>query len=174
MIKDLKRVVAGLPSMLEDGAPWESLGVRYEKPAVERLWRQVGDLRVSLHRIQPCEAGEAFFHPHPWPSAMLVVSGGYETGVGYGAGVEPPPVAQTFWLPPGTCYEMVDRDAWHYVRPLGGTSLSVMVSGVPWNREMPKVPGEPPQPLSESARYMMLDAFRAQFRGGLRSALLHV
>jgi hypothetical protein len=53
--------------------------VNYHHPRVERLWTQVGDSRLMLHVIHPCNSSEALYHPYPWPSAMHVLSGRYET-----------------------------------------------------------------------------------------------
>lgn len=131
---------------------WSTLDVDYEPPRVERLWRQVDDtVRVYLHRIHPCET--ALFHPHPWPSAVHVLSGSYEMAIGYGAGEVEPPKGATAIFEAGSRYEMVDWDCWHSVRPLGGPSLSVMVTDTPWKRWSPKAPGKlkglPPETRSE-------------------------
>lgn len=124
-----------LPTLLLDSSLWNTLDVDYEPPRVERLWTQHGEDRIYLHRIHACE--KALFHPHPWPSAIRLVLGGYEMGVGYGKGEETPPEAATMILHQGSSYEMVDEDGWHYVRPLRGTSLSVMITGKPWSRPSP-------------------------------------
>lgn len=73
---------------------------------------------------------------------MRVLSGIYEMEIGYGKGLERPPVAckmQTL-IAPGTAastfeYEMTDPDGWHSVRPLTSVCHSVMLSGKPWGRE---------------------------------------
>jgi hypothetical protein len=57
--------------------------------------------------------------------------------VGYGKGEALPPVAALMIARGDFRYEMTDPDAWHYVRPLGGTTLSVMVTGQPWDRPAP-------------------------------------
>jgi len=128
-------------NLLDDPDGWNSLDVDYEPPRVERLWRPFqGDYRLYLHRIYPCE--KALFHPHPWPSAVKIMTGSYEMGVGYREpnkllvgeddGSEPPPVATTIILTKGSTYEMINPHGWHWVRPLGGTSYSIMVTGRPW------------------------------------------
>ena len=137
MLERLFAIEQELPRLIRERDQWQSLFVNYHEPFVERLWRNVGDARVYLHRIHPCAPGEALLHPHPWPSAMRILSGTYEMGVGYGEGMQAPPLATTLLLPTGTAYEMVEPHGWHYVRPLGVPSLSLMVTGKPWNRTAP-------------------------------------
>lgn len=147
-----------LPQLLADASGWNSLLVDYHAPIVERVWRQWDACRISLHCIHPCDAGEALYHPHPWPAAMRICSGQYEMAVGYGEGDDPPPVASTLVLEAGSCYEMINLDGWHAVRPLAHPVLSVMVSGAPWDRECPKST-EPLVPLSQQRVQQMLHEF---------------
>lgn len=125
-----------LPELLDqrDIDIWQSLYVDYEKPFVERLWRQLGPIRINLHKIHSCIAAEALFHPHPWPSAVHVLSGEYETGIGVSVGQEKPGVVFREFVSREFKYEMPSENAWHYVRPVGGSSCSVMVTGEPWKR----------------------------------------
>lgn len=137
MLDKLSEAIAALPRLLRDPDEWNSLKVDYEYPNVDRVWRQLDDNhRVLLHKIYPCEEGEALLHPHPWPSAVAVMSSGlgrkccYETGVGYGDPLgDPPPIAAKFTLTGGTSYEMVDPNGWHYVRPTERHIYTVMVIG---------------------------------------------
>lgn len=134
----LYAVEHALPYLLTNESLWHSLYVDYAKPYVERVYTNWNGLRINLHRIKACESQEALFHPHPWPSAMRIVEGSYEMGVGYSSTDEIPPAAATVVLPAGAAYEMVHPDGWHYVHPLSNHSLTVMVSGEPWNRSSPK------------------------------------
>jgi hypothetical protein len=127
-----------LPDLLATPAGWRSLKVDYHPPFVDRVWREWRGHRLQLHRIHPCAPGDALFHPHPWPSAMRIHAGTYEMGVGWGAGESPPPIAARLIASGPMEYEMVDPDAWHYVRPIGGVAMSVMVSGAPWARWSPR------------------------------------
>lgn len=61
-------------------------------------------------------------------------------GVGYGEGITPPEEACRLRLSAGSCYEMSNKNGWHYVKPLETCSLSIMLSGDPWDREMPIEP----------------------------------
>jgi hypothetical protein len=137
MLDILNAAEADLPRLLASPSAWQSLKIDYHPPFVDRLWCAWGAYRLYLHRIHPCTPAEALFHPHPWPSAMRVHSGTYELGLGYGAGETPPPIAARMIAGGPLAYEMTDPDAWHYVRPIGGVAITVMVSGTPWARSTP-------------------------------------
>jgi len=164
----LEKVEEQLPVLLDDVAEWQTLDVDYEPPRVERVWRQVGDLRVCLHRIHPCD--KALMHPHPWPSAMRVVQGSYVMVLGDGgvdglAGIQGYHKVATVVLSAGSTYEMVDVHGWHSVRPLWGVAYSLMIMG-------PKYPeqafdhkefgqGRTFKGLPDEARDEIMDVFRA-------------
>jgi len=161
LLTALHEIESKLPALLTTPAVWSTLDVNYEPPHVERLWLQYDEeYRVYLHRIHPCT--EALYHPHPWPSAIHIISGVYEMGVGYGVGNSEPPTATTLVLREGAEYEMIDRDGWHNVRPLS-TVYSVMVTGKPWNRWSPS-PTMKLGPLTPQVRNDLLAEFRFFFR----------
>lgn len=137
MLSVLAEVERHLPELLSEREAWSSLDVDYHPPRVERLYRAWGDYRINLHCIHPCEEGAALFHPHPWPSAMWVISGCYEMAIGLGPGEQPPPVAARLIAVAPMRYEMTHEDGWHWVRPIGGLVWTLMVSGRPWNRRGP-------------------------------------
>jgi hypothetical protein len=161
MLEILAAIEKELPRLLLDEAAWSSVFIDYHPPTVERLWTSWRDCRVSLHRIYPCGPGEALFHPHPWPSAMHILAGEYEMAVGYGKGNEAPPVAARMIAQGDFRYEMTDPDAWHYVRPLGGVTLSVMVTGKPWDRAAPR--SKPLVPLTQEQRRELFRLFRRHY-----------
>ena len=167
MLAVLAEVEDVLPALLQDERLWQSLYVDYHPPTVERLWAAWGDYRVSLHRIHPCEREQALFHPHPWPSAMRVLEGDYEMAVGFGAGSETPPVAALMIVRGDFRYEMTHPDSWHYVRPLGRPTLSVMVTGKPWARDAPKS-SRPLLPLRSEQVAELLRLFRERYPGDAR------
>ena len=138
MLDVLARLEQALPAMLRDESIWHSLYVDYHPPTVERLWTPWRAYRAFLHRIHPCARQQALFHPHPWPSAMRVLEGEYEMAVGFGPGMDEPPVAALMVSRGDFRYEMTHPDSWHYVRPLGRPTLSLMVTGKPWDREAPR------------------------------------
>lgn len=140
---------------------WQSLKVRYETPHVDRAWVQVGENRLNLHRIYPCE--KPLLHPHPWPSAVYIVKGRYEMAVGYASPSyqRPPPVAAKMILNVGSSYEMVHPSGWHSVRPQIECSLSVMLTGKPWGDAKVKHPGKGlvHEPLSPEELARLLSEF---------------
>jgi hypothetical protein len=160
MLNLLHEAEAELPTLLSE--PWQSLQVDYHAPFVDRLWREWRGHRLSLHRIHPCEANDALFHPHPWPSAMRVLEGTYEMGVGWGRGETTPPIAARIIASGRMEYEMTDPDAWHYVRPLGSPAMTVMLSGAPWTRWSPRS-DKPLHPLPPAEVEQMLAYFRAAY-----------
>jgi len=159
MLDILSQVEQDLPALLQDESAWQSLYVDYHPPTVERLWIPWREYRVNLHRIYPCERAQALFHPHPWPSAMHILAGEYEMAVGFGTGITAPPIAALLITRQDFRYEMTHPDSWHYVRPLSEPTLSVMVTGLPWGREAPKV-GKPLHPLRAEQRAELLQLFQ--------------
>jgi hypothetical protein len=162
MLDVLERLERELPILLLDADGWTGLFIDYHPPTVERLWRQWNEYRISLHRIHPCPAGTALFHPHPWPSAMRILAGDYEMAVGYGKGEETPPIAARMIASGDFAYEMTDPDAWHYVRPIGGPSWSIMVTGKPWDRPAPRA-NKPLSELPAQQREEILEFFRRRY-----------
>ena len=162
MLDVLAQLEESLPAMLGDEGLWHSLYVDYHPPIVERLWAHWRDYRVFLHRIHPCAREQALFHPHPWPSAMRVLEGEYEMAVGFGAGMDEPPIAALMVSRGDFRYEMTHPDSWHYVRPLGAPTLSVMVTGKPWDRESPKS-GKALRPLRAEQVVELLGLFRGWY-----------
>lgn len=154
---------------------WSTLDVDYEEPRVERLWlpfdpdRRLlgeGDHRLYGHRIHPCrsEAGQAprraLRHRHSWPSAVRVLSGSYRMDTGSDFDDETwASVGATVELHAGSRYEMTEPGAWHSVEPIGGPSLSLMVSGPPWEAKGPS-PSRSMSPLPDAARREILDLLR--------------
>jgi hypothetical protein len=162
MLNELKELEARLPELLAQPGIWNSLLIDYYPPKVERLWTQLGEQRLMLHVIHPCAQDEALWHPHPWPSAIKILSGRYEMGCGYGRGIKTPPTSHTLILAAGSSYEMLHRDGWHYVRPLDAPSHSLMLIGKPWKRKraMPSAPDSPLNPLQIARAAAILAEFR--------------
>lgn len=176
MLTDLHAALAGLSPLLDwDG--WHSLHVTYHPPIVERLWRPYGAHRLFLHRIHPCAPGEALLHPHPWPSAVSIVSGRYEMVVAATSsryslvgGKYVPEAGSALTqmiLTVGSEYEMVNPSGWHSVRPLEDPSLSVMLVGRPYDVAWPTSnfpkPEEAQGPLSPELQAALLRDFKEHF-----------
>ncbi len=154
-----------------DNIAWNSLNIDYHPPKVERLWAQIGSMRLMVHRIHPVQATEAkdaLFHPHPWPSAVFIISGSYEMGIGYGAASETPPLAAKVLLSPGSSYEMTDKNSWHYVSPRVNSSISLMLIDSPWDKPHPfYTEGEKVRlnPLTEGARQKVIEELKLGLEG---------
>ncbi len=160
MLPTLEQAERELPALLLHVPEWESLLIADEKPNVERVWMPYGDGRLCLHVIHPCYASEPLYHPHPWPSAMRICRGWYETAYGHGPSDGPaPPKGNAKVIGNGEKYEMVDPTAWHYVRPLGEKVLSVMVTGRPWNAPGNRK-GRSLAPLPLYRKVEIIDAFK--------------
>lgn len=159
MLKILYKVEKILPKLLENDDNWNSIYVNYHHPFVERLWMQYGTYRIYLHRIYPCKKRDALFHPHPWPSAMRIYDGKYEMAIGFGTGDKTPPISAVLLMTAGSEYEMTDPNCWHYVRPIGKPTMSLMVTGKPWNRLSPKSKKQL-KPLPDSQKKEIIEFFR--------------
>ena len=125
-------------SNLADKETWSSKQIRYQFPHVDRLTIPWGEFRISLHYIHPCERDKCFIHTHPWPSAIRVLSGEYETGFSYSLhGLNGDYSSGIKVLgSSGFSYEMMDRYSSHYVwTPTG--SYSLMLMGPKWENPIP-------------------------------------
>lgn len=164
MLDVLAEVERALPQLLvpEENDRWFDVDVDYEPPRVERVWRQYREWRVYLHCIHPCDVTQALFHPHPWPSAMLILSGSYSMLLGYGKGSTAPPVRHKVILSAGSRYEMTDKDEWHCAAPFDGCAMTLMVTGAPWERWSPR-PQKLLNRLEESRRERILCFFRGRY-----------
>ena len=132
MLKRLAEVMRILPSLLNDKSKWDSLIINRRKPYTYRVHTQLDDVRVCLHKFERCDEHESFFHPHPWPGAFIVLSGGYRMGVGYSQSrIEKPDHVMNINLTKWCSYEITEAMTWHSVIPHGLT-YSVMVNGPPW------------------------------------------
>ncbi|MDP3770633.1 MAG: hypothetical protein Q8R40_06955 [bacterium] len=165
MLTILREVEIMLPRLLANANDWNSVFVDYHLPFVERVWRQWGEYRIMLHQIYPCAPEEALWHPHPWPSAMKIESGRYEMGIGFRSDSIPAHAGKHI-LAEGDTYEMVHPDGWHYVCPLDGPSMSLMVTGKPWNRVQPVTLAKTLRPLSEAQKARILSFFCARYVHG--------
>ncbi len=150
MIDKLKEILEELPQLLMDNEV-HTMYIDYHKPFVSRIWFQHGDMRVFIHKIEPCDdSAEALFHPHKWDSAMYICSGKYEMGVGRSKTKKTPSVIDCkLILPKGTFYEMTDKDSWHYVNPIDDACYTIMVTGRLNGRIMPIEPNKEFRTLSQ-------------------------
>ena len=163
MIEKLKQIEDKLLlELLSKEENWKTLLIDYHPPLVERLWTQIGNYRIYLHFIHECEQKDALFHPHPWPSAIHVIHGAYEMGIGFGE-TEPEKMCTIFVPNGGMYYDMTHIDGWHYVRPVKSVCSTVMLTGEPWGRESPKS-DYPMKSIEMNRKLIILEYFSNYFR----------
>lgn len=169
MIDLLKEIEKNqIVDLLTNGS-WKSLNVDYHPPFVERVWIQLGENRLSLHVIHPCEEGESLWHPHPWKTSFRVFSKGgiYEQGIG-SSFIDPLLSSTHVFTPlmkmevPGDMYyEMTHSDCAHYVRPIDEQVYTIMLSGpAEWTENSIKADKEL-KPLSDARVEEILEIFKS-------------
>ena len=165
MIETLDEVMKTLAPLLDDPTLWDSLVINLRKPHTYRAFCKIGANRICLHRFEPCSQEEAFFHPHPWPGAFILMQGSYRMKVGYSVNrQEKPDVAIDLILTKGSKYSMTNPLAWHSVQPLE-TCYSVMVNGEPWAKEIaheraPTTKGKDLEKMSNEELVKHLDKYK--------------
>lgn len=158
-LQEIERTL--LPAWLEDPTLWQSLDIDYHPPRVERIWRQHGPYRLLLHLIHPCAPEHALWHPHEWKSAMHVLNGDYEMGVGYSKTQEAPSSMLKLLNNSGDFYyEMVDGDIWHYVRPISHSMTTMLIGPPEFTHRPPFKADKKLEPLSESRKTELLSQFK--------------
>ncbi|MGB1015382.1 MAG: hypothetical protein ACPG4T_14700 [Nannocystaceae bacterium] len=182
MLEILRQIIRDdLPELLEKPELWADMHIIYHPPRVERLWIQRDAYRLFLHRIHPCDQNRALWHPHPWPSAVRLLTGRYEHAIAGTAVQEddsghaaPTEALSRMILTAGCEYEMVHPQTWHVVRPLDQPSLSVMLVGAPYDSNaatpVPTVakPSERQPGLSPMVREELFGEFRRALANAAR------
>lgn len=165
MIDKLYEVEA---SLMKDilSKPLNTLRIDYHQPFVNRIWYQYDETyRVYLHKIFPAKtSNDALFHPHPWKSAIRIISGRYEMGVGHSNTNKIPKIDCKLVLSAGTVYEMLEEDGWHYVNPIKKASYSLMVTGELNKRKMPIEPLKEFRKLNKKEISEILEVFETYYR----------
>jgi hypothetical protein len=136
MINLLKKIEREeIIEILKDPKNFNSMNVDYHPPIVERIWAPYKEGRIYFHFIYPCTTAEALYHPHPWASAIHILSGEYEMGLGFDnksdTSANITEVSKLI-LAENSYYEMVNKEAWHYVRPFNRIAKTVMITDKPW------------------------------------------
>jgi hypothetical protein len=142
MLDILEEVFDELPDIVRFPELWDSLIVNRRKPITYRAFHifkegSLAGIRVCLHRFEYCEAKDAFLHPHPWPSAMKVLSGQYKMNVGFSQDLvsQPTTVVETI-LARGSVYASDEPRFWHSVQPVTEHAYSVMINGPAWGPDI--------------------------------------
>lgn len=146
----------------------KSMYIDYHQPYVQRIWFQHGEERVYLHKIEWCKSSqEALYHPHPWESAIRILKGPYEMGIGHSETNNIPITDCKLIVHPNSAYEMVEKDSWHYVKPIGEVSISLMVTGKRNGRNMPITPEKEFRKLTEAEAYDIFAEFNKYYKWGI-------
>lgn len=163
MLDALRLIELRLETILQE-VQLNSMYIDYHPPFVSRIWFQFHEYRVYLHKIAPCnESKEALYHPHPWQSAIKILWGKYEMGIGHSQTNEVPKTDCKLILPAGTVYEMTEEDGWHYVCPVGGPVYSLMITGKKSQREMPIEPKKKFRQLTYVETKDILTVFKSYY-----------
>lgn len=164
MLEELFRMLPCIQELAKEPGKWEALLINKRKPHTYRLFTQVGDNRVCLHKFDACSSNEAGRHPHPWPGAFLVLHGTYRMWTGRSPDRGSPPVdGPEFLLTAGSAYQITSPLDWHSVTPLEET-WTVMVNGPRWPDDVrhegaPTTAGKGLKAISNLDKVMMLPAF---------------
>lgn len=163
MIDILLKIENDLKSLIEN-LELKSMHIDYHPPFVNRIWFQHEDYRVYLHKIFPCiENYHALYHPHPWKSAIRILKGKYEMGIGNSSTDSIPTIDCKLIVSSGTIYEMIEKDGWHYVNPISEPSFSLMVTGEKYDRKMPILPEKRFRSLNNDESAEILDVFKTYY-----------
>lgn len=169
MIRLLFETLPMIADLCRNPPAWEGLLINKRKPHTYRLFTQVGENRVCLHRFDACSESESLKHPHPWPGAFLVLNGSYRMWTGRSQDrVSPPADGPEFLLTPGSAYQITNPLDWHSVVPLEET-WTVMINGPRWDDESrhekaPTTGGKGLKAISEFEKTMMLPGFEGLIR----------
>lgn len=149
MLDVLTQLEDELPGLIDRGtanAIWGGYKLIFKKNTItfraETHWR---DCLVRLNHFLPVTGGDEVLHPHVWPGAIHVLSGGYEMDLAFGEpegwGKSAPKPNAQFFIGPGSRYSMLDHRVWHAIRPKVET-FSVCLCG-PNFEEIVQAPLEP-------------------------------
>lgn len=164
MLEELNKTLLSLPTLLDEPEIWDSLIINRRKPHTYRIFTQVGDNRICLHKFDVCNREEAFKHPHPWPGAFKVLKGKYQMFVGHSIDLQAQPrEVATFIVSAGSSYEIVSPHTWHSVIPLE-TTYTVMVNGPPFeyqHKEVRTTKGKDLEKMTKDELLESLEVFKA-------------
>lgn len=150
--------------LLDDISQWKTLNIDYHPPHVHRIYTQLNSMRVSLHKIFPCNPKEALLHPHPWAASFKIYKGSYFSQIGISETADPPEKMTDLYLTPGSMATMKNPHEWHMVAPLKNVAYTMMINGPAYSEEEmnPGVESSPKQlfELELSVAQDMLKEFK--------------
>jgi hypothetical protein len=162
MIQKLKNIEKDqILDLLDKPEIWKTKLIDYEPPIVERVYTTIGDCRLSLHWIHPCT--EALVHPHVWESGMHIIEGTYEMGLFYPDGEGMLQEVSKIICYENFYYEMMNRKAEHYVKPIGDICKTVMLTGQPIWKENDMIVNKALVDLSEERKGEILNYYKKYY-----------
>ncbi len=94
---------------------------------------------------------------------MKILKYEYMMEIGHGTGIIPPDVCMKTIMSAGSYYEMSHIDSWHSVFPTKNYCYSLMVTGKPWNRQVPTLPFKKLESLTEEKKIKILNFFQTHY-----------
>lgn len=138
MINDLIQIMKlQLPQLLETANNWDSLVINKRKPYTYRVFTQINNMRLCLHKFDVCNQEESFMHPHPWQGAFSILKGSYRMVLGITKDRNSTLIQKVSEqiLSAGSTYEILDPMVWHSVTPIE-TCYTIMLNGEPFSPEV--------------------------------------
>lgn len=137
ILKEIEETI--ILELLSNSEIWNS----YEEktPRVEKIFTDINfngkQYRLLFHYNHVCSDMETEYHSHPHKLAIHVIDGVYEMGIGT---EKKTPYSEGFLFNNTLCkiecyggmyYEMTDKEGFHYVKPIGSKTKSVMIQENP-------------------------------------------
>jgi hypothetical protein len=162
MIDKLKQIEDKLIlELLSNPKIWQSSVLDKQKPIVEKMWTQINKYIISLYFIHTCNKEEIRYKYNECPSAMHILQGSCEIGVGFKE-VEN---ITTMHIPQGNMYfDMTADETIYFIRSTNSVSSSVMLSGEKW-KEVEIEDGKELRSLEYDRQSIMLEYFSNYYRG---------
>lgn len=119
-----------LPELLTEKDAWKSINVNHQAPSVKRIWRNWQGYRINLHKLTKVDGKEEYFHSHPWPIAIRLLTGSYQ--MCYEFVQDEQVMTGVEIITPETPYCMENPNDKHSIKLLDNTIYSLMINGKAW------------------------------------------
>lgn len=162
MILELKNMLPVIKNLCSYEDIWDSLIINRRKPHTTRVFTQLNEYRICLHRFEAASKSDCFAHPHGWPSAVLILDGAYwqEIGISKDLHSEPEWIYEEN-LQDGSSYSISNNRVWHKVVPYR-TTYTIMINGKPFEEQHDEVrttKGKDLEKLDKNAKLAFLSKF---------------
>ena len=172
MIEKLKQIESKLLlDLLSKPNIWNTAMIDHSKPLVEKLWTQVGNYSITLQFIHHCGIKDAIYHLHASPSAIHMLEGDFDMGIGFGENI-PDEVCSMFVKGGNMYYDMKNVNGWQYIRPAVAVCSMTMLSGKPWDRMLPES-DQPNKEIDSNRKFIILEYFEKYYRRYFQGIRFH-